>query len=232
MLSITDDGLAMDIQLKTAAGLPGPLSEFFSFNVGGRLTVNTTGEPQEVTISPNLLAYIPDDFKAQLPASTGNPAGKSLIVPAGPPQRDGSEGPAGAYLVAELQGNLKIATVFELDGYQRFEISTNQIRLDVDALLSVGPIGGRATNGTLIIDSSGVLGSLQIVSTMEIGPASLKAAAQLELNTRGTSASVTRYKYDFNQNKVSTEKETASIAPRTFRIFAAGKAEISSLARV
>ncbi|MFN7866205.1 MAG: hypothetical protein ACK5TX_02260, partial [Planctomyces sp.] len=67
---------------------------------------------------------------------------------------------------------------------------------------------------------------------MEIGPASLKAAAQLELNTRGTSASVTRYKYDFNQNKVSTEKETASIAPRTFRIFAAGKAEISSLARV
>ncbi|MFM7866972.1 MAG: hypothetical protein ACKPHU_22395, partial [Planctomycetaceae bacterium] len=61
---------------------------------------------------------------------------------------------------------------------------------------------------------------------------SLKAAAQLELNTRSTSASVTRYKYDFNQNKVSTEKETASIAPRTFRIFAAGKAEISQVARV
>ncbi|MFM7867582.1 MAG: hypothetical protein ACKPHU_25500, partial [Planctomycetaceae bacterium] len=91
VLSITDEGLALDIQMKTAAGLPGPLSEFFSFNVGGRLTVNTTGEPQEVTISPNLLAYIPDDFKEKLPASTGNPAGKSLIVPAGPPQRDGSE---------------------------------------------------------------------------------------------------------------------------------------------
>ncbi|MFM7833259.1 MAG: hypothetical protein ACKPJD_15820, partial [Planctomycetaceae bacterium] len=135
-----DDGLALDIQLKTAKSLPGPLSEYFSFSVGGRLTLNTTGEPQEVPISPNLLEYIPDDFKAKLPASTGNPAGKSLIVPAGPPQRDGSEGPAGAYLVAELQGNLKLASVFELDGYLRFEISTSQIRLDIDALLSVGPI--------------------------------------------------------------------------------------------
>ncbi|MFN9823483.1 MAG: hypothetical protein ACK58J_04975, partial [Planctomyces sp.] len=69
VLSITDDGLAMDIQLKTAAGLPGPLAEYFSFSVGGRLTLNTTGDAQEVPISPNLLVYIPDDFKAKLPAS-------------------------------------------------------------------------------------------------------------------------------------------------------------------
>ncbi|MEN9554493.1 MAG: hypothetical protein RLZZ232_779, partial [Planctomycetota bacterium] len=232
VLSITDAGLALDIQLKNSQGLPGPLAEFFSFTVGGRLTLNTTGESQEVPISPNLLEYIPDDFKAQLPPSTGNPDGKSLIVPAGPPQRDGSEGAAGAYLVAELEGNLKLASVFELDGYLRFEVSTSQVRLDIDALLSVGPIGGVAANGTLIIDSSGVVGSLQIVAMMEIGPASLEAAAQLEINTRSTAASVTRYKYDFTQNKVSTEKETASIAPRTFRIFAAGNAEISNVVRI
>ncbi|MGV2339906.1 MAG UNVERIFIED_CONTAM: hypothetical protein LVR18_39910 [Planctomycetaceae bacterium] len=209
---------------------PGTAVEYFSFSVGGRLTLNTTGEPQEVPISPNLLEYIPDDFKAKLPAFTGNPAGKSLIVPAGPPQRCAAK----VRPVPTSSQSCRVTENCHCLRTRRLPSFRNQHKSNSAGhrcTASVGPIGGVAANGTLIIDSSGVVGSLQIVSTMEIGPASLKAASQLELNTRSTSASVTRYEYDFNQNKVSKE-ETASIAPLTYRIFSAGKAEISNVARI
>ncbi|MEY3226396.1 MAG: hypothetical protein RLZZ536_1015, partial [Planctomycetota bacterium] len=232
VLSITDLGVALDVQISSTIGATGPLADIFSMQQSGHLVLNTTSVAAEVNISNALLKFLPTDYVATLTTSNTNPSVKSAKIPAGPPRRNDTNGPAGPYVVAELSGSLIIGGAFSIEGSMWFELSSSRISVEIDGTLKLEPIGALAINGTLQVTAAGVVGGLQLVATMELGPASLKGAAQLEINSTLQSAEIVRRKFNFATNSVSTETETVSVPALTRRIFISGVAEIEYAVRL
>ncbi|MEI7701234.1 MAG: hypothetical protein WCK86_15650, partial [Planctomycetia bacterium] len=236
VLSITDDGLALDVQVGAEVGATGPLKDIFSFDVNGRLVLNTTSKEVEVGISNNLLEYLPDEYVASLPQSSSDPTRKAAKIPAGPPRKNNTYGDAVPYLVATLDGELVIGGVYTIEGSTRFEIISTAMSVDISGFLDFAPIAGVAIDGSLQIrnngvDDFGVVGALQLAAGLTFGPVQLTAFAQVEMNSTATSASIDRHTFDYDTNSVSDETVTATLPAGTRRIFLDGNATIQNMVR-
>ena len=142
MQGSTGDGLALKLELTRSFNL----ASILSFNAEFGLYINTTGEDYVYTV--------PERLQDDVGYST-------VTITAGAPQLDGSEGPAGVYLVLMGSGDLTIASFIDLDGEFYIEISEHELELQVNATANFF-LGTLAASGLLKINDEGVIGSLQL----------------------------------------------------------------------
>ncbi|MGV2341196.1 MAG UNVERIFIED_CONTAM: hypothetical protein LVR18_46815 [Planctomycetaceae bacterium] len=236
VFSASDDGLALDIKVSSAVGVAGPLAGVFSLTVNGRLVLNTTSKDVDVDLSDKLLSWLPEDYKSTLPAKSATDSRKVARIPAGPPRKNDANGPAGAYLVAALDGQLVIGGTHSIQGSTRFELTSTSISVDISGTLSMAPIAGVAVDGTLQIRrngllDTGVVGALQLAAGINFGPVKLTAFAQFEINTTQTNAVIDRYTFNYATNTRSDTTVTATLPGGTRRLYIDGNAIIEDVVR-
>ncbi len=237
---INDKGVAGDMQIDVKAGDIAAIKDYFQFDVSARVVFNTTGEDQQVKILDRFLPFLTEDFKTLLvdcedapPPSVSNTfantATKCYVVGAAPPPRpNGTQGPVSMYVVLAAQGNLNIAQVFRLHGDFYFELNSSpELFVTLNASIALDPIAAAAISGTFHIDKHGAYGGLQIGASLDVGPLHLFGAAQFEFNTQSFDASIDRYVFDFNQERVTDQRETVILKPGSFHIIVAGVASIT-----
>ncbi len=223
---INDQGFAGDVQVSVAAGDIAAIKDYFEFGVSARVLFNVTGEDQEVKILDRFLPFLTDEFIARLDDCTDaaseatgqtfvNGATKCYTIGGAPPPRPHAEqAPAGPYVVITAVGDVMIAEVFRLHGDFYFEVnSTPEFFMTVNASLALDPLGAVAVSGTLQIDRNGAYGGLQLGASLELGPLEIFGAAQFEFNTHDAEVTIDRYKFDFNQRRVTDEREAVVLQP-------------------
>jgi hypothetical protein len=109
VLLIGPAGVAGDLDLSVAILEDSVLDGLFSLSASARLIFNTTSTAQSVRIPAAFLPLLSATARARL-VSAGDGSGLMLYtVAAGAPLLDGTNAPAGPYLVATLAGQLTIA---------------------------------------------------------------------------------------------------------------------------
>jgi hypothetical protein len=233
VLIINDKGIAGDIQVTVGAGNIAAIKDWFDFEVSARVVFNTANIEQEVAISDRFLPYLTPEFIATLTPNNNPPdprrpfknaSSYKYVVDNRPPVRpDGIQGPEGSYIVIDAKGKLEIAKAFRVNGDFYFQLdATPSMFITANASMALDPLGAVTASGTLYIDRTGVYGGLQLGGSLELGPVGIFGAAQLEFNSTPVNAEIIRYKYDFDERRVTDERERLLMTPGTFRIHVAG----------
>ncbi|MHB9067992.1 MAG: choice-of-anchor Q domain-containing protein [Pirellulaceae bacterium] len=175
VLIINDDGFAAEVVITRSFEL-GPVMQS---TAKAHVTINVTEKTQSVELPEEMHQYLPPDTLASL-------IDGCYTVPAGAPQRDGSIGDPGAYLVVGAEGQLMIAEAFRLEGDFWMELSEEQFLLDANASLELGLIGSLQATGILIVDVSGVRARVTVDGQLggeQLGLTLAEAHGHFELNT-------------------------------------------------
>ncbi|MCY2990036.1 MAG: hypothetical protein NTY19_19505, partial [Planctomycetota bacterium] len=225
-LVINSQGVAAEIDLAVVPTGQSVFAEVFSFDVTARAVFNSTAADQEVEVPEKFQDFLSAQALARLePASDGT--GLAYVVPGGAPKLDGTEAAPGVFVVFILDGQLTLASVFNLSGSYRLAISEGLFEVEANAQLALAPIGQVDASGTLRVTNAGVVGALQLGGRFELGPLQIYGAMQLELNTTGSDQTIQRYQYDFPSHTVSTTPVDVTLAPDTLRIFVGGVMSVS-----
>ena len=169
LLVVNDQGVAAELSLQAGASTsPTGSSSSSTETFGGSsspvtlkasfmLIFNTTGADVTYTI-PNTLPGLPD--------GQGGNTLRTLTIPGGPPQADGTAGAAGPYIVITGSGELDIVGL-TLNGFFRFEAAENngavQVSLVVSMSVNLTAAGGDVTVlGALVVNDQGVQALLEV----------------------------------------------------------------------
>ena len=168
------------------------------------LVLNTTGQevsyviPAVNPVIPTVMGPDPaNPFGPAISLETVDGNGvRSLIVPGGPPTLEDSivswtptaANDGEGYVVIFGAGSLTLLDTFTLNGAFRLVVSGSELAMTVDMAVDLADLGSVNATGTLLIDSTGLAGALQLgvqAGTQKSGPGfSLSGTITLLVNTR------------------------------------------------
>ena len=163
LLLINNQGIAAHINVDLTAGSTAQLG----FGLAGQfeLDMNTTGAPQSFTIPSQFLSILsPAELLRLAPTD-----GKTIDIPAGPPQLGGGDGPASSYFVISGSSTLELddpnthAAVLDIDGTFRLSVTPSEIDLIFSGTSVIPVLGTFSVTGSFIVDPTGLFGSAQLV---------------------------------------------------------------------
>ena len=83
---------------------------------------------------------------------------RTVTIPGGPPQFDGTSGTPEPYLAIRAAGSVNIADSFILEGSFYIVFTPSRFEMIVNAKMDVGPLGSLYAQGALLITSNGIAG--------------------------------------------------------------------------
>ncbi len=98
--------------------------------------------------------------------------------------------------------------------------------MNVRGNLNLDPFGQISADGTLRITRDGVVGGLQLATTIDVGPLTMLGAASFELNTTQAIQTIERRQFDLAQETLSDELEVVELAGAV-RVFVGGKLKLT-----
>ncbi|MEI7700245.1 MAG: hypothetical protein WCK86_10635, partial [Planctomycetia bacterium] len=219
---VRGDGVAAEIDMTfLPIGAAGIFSNVFDFEVTSTAVFNTTGEKLEIKVPSRFEDYLSDRAKGRLePASDGN--GKAYTVSGGAPLANGEFEDAGPYAVFLMNGDLTLASVFELTGNYRMVIADGYFEVGFGATMSLAPLGGAEASGMLNVSTEGVYGAVQLGGNFQLGGLQFFGAMQLEMNTTSAPVTIDRVQYDFDSRTISDTTERVDLPANSQRIFNTG----------
>lgn len=207
-------GFAASLRLSRSGALAGVPDTGFSVTL--LLEINLTGEAITYNIPPLLQPYV------------GN---TPVTIPAGPRQFDGvTIGPAGAYIVVQGTGTLRLLNSFNLVGGFRLEISGDNVTMQLAARISIDPLGQLNVSGSITVGSIGLVGALSVTLDASAGAFSFSGKLQIEINTSGSAQMVPRFTVSSSGQVTGTEN--VSIPERSFRLFIGGSLNVFNVVTI
>ena len=206
-------GFAASLKLTRSGALPAVPNT--SFSVTLLLEINLTGQAITYNIPPLLQPYV---------------GTTPVTIPAGPRQFDGvTFGPAAPYIVIQGTGTLSLLGHLNLVGAFRIEVS-NGVTLQIDALLSIDPLGQLNVSGSITVNSSGLIGALVVTLNAQAGEFTFSGKLQVEINTSTSAQMVPRF--TVSRSGQVTGQQMISIPAQTFRLFIGGHLNVYNVVTV
>jgi hypothetical protein len=252
LLQINSEGFAAMIAVHTGGD-----SSILSFDFDFSLYVNTTGSAVTYTIPADLDNIIQATMNLSSGGMTNdlltamnneinrvtgktNTSSVALTIPAGLPTFDGNgnlnanqTNPASPYFVIHGQGDVEILNTVSINGVVQIQATSDGVGIAVNGELTMGPLGDIAASGILDLTSSGMVAAISLGATFNFGPASLFAAAALEINTTGSNQTVKEYSFDEGTGTISSAPVDHVIpASQLLAINAVGRLTIADVVTV
>ncbi len=202
VLIINGDGVAADFEIDLTIG--GDLSASLSNSglaISGRLIMNTTGLRQAVDIPDEYvddLSQIARD-RLQTDLVTGI---KSYVVEAAAPSlgtlfddSGASTDPLSApgfYITVAFSAQLRLGGVFDFNGKFGILVTGSKFEFLIGASLALGPLGQMGASGSIRIDSTGIVGRVELALDVGgLGTVGLDITGDFlfEINTTGMTVS-------------------------------------------
>ncbi|MBT6144559.1 MAG: hypothetical protein HOH74_03955, partial [Gemmatimonadetes bacterium] len=233
-LVLNSSGIAADIDVSVSVG--GALSSVLRLEANARLVINTTGADQSITIPAQFVAFMSgSESLTSLPLSTSldttseSPifglAGKldsrftrqadgsaTFTIAGGAPRLDGKTDPAGAYIFVSVDGKLTIASTFVIDGAFALKISTTGLELGFNGELDLGGFASVTVAGGAVIENGVFAAYVSLAVGIDLDPldVEINGTAELEINSSGTTKSVSDASGTEHQILANTYKVTAT----------------------
>jgi hypothetical protein len=175
LLIVNDQGVAAELSLQFGASIGsdptgsstsskatfGVTDSPVKLNASFTLTINTTGA--------DVLYTIPDSLPGLADGSGGNTL-RSITIPRGPPQADGSIGATGPYIVITGNGSLDLVGL-QMSGFFRFEVSGSSSGVLVSLVVSMTAVIPEVSSS-----------SVSVFGALEISDAGVKALLSVQGN--------------------------------------------------
>jgi len=202
LLVINRQGLGLKLEIDTGFDIPGVLEFDASFN----LYMNTTGE----------------EYVYEVPESLVDDVGyETVTITAGAPQLDGTEGPAGIYMVMMGHGDLSIFSAVDVHGEYYLELSEHEFELQLSGTADLF-LGSGAIAGLLRIGQEGVVGALQLGISAGFGGDLFNIAGTFQLELNSTDSTQTIQTLDIADDGSVVGFKQGTINPYTCRLMVGG----------
>jgi hypothetical protein len=204
LLYIANGGIGLSLDLSAGFNLASVLD----FNVTFSVSLNTT--------ATDLVFTVPDRLRSHVTYS-------SLTIHAGAPELDGIHyGTPGFYLVLRGHGSLNLASLITFNGDFYLKISQSEFEVQISATTHI-LIGDLVASGSIKVNSSGVVGSLQMAASAGLGSSAFQITGIFQLEINSTSQSQAIQTLNVSDDGSVHGLKTSNLSANTYRLVVGGQ---------